>query len=366
MDRYAIDSHKLIYHPTRVAAWLEAGGDWERARSVYPLYMEISPVGACNHRCTFCSVDYLGYEPKRIDADILVERLAEMGQLGVKSIMYAGEGEPLLHTRIIDIVHATKNAGIDVAFTSNAVAMNDRFIAEALPLTSWFKVSLNAGTAGTYAKIHRTDEKDFHRVVGNLKQAVVERSRTEFSCTLGAQILLLPENAGEIEMLARLCRDEIGLDYLVVKPYSQHLSSHTQLYKNIDYSVYLGLKDELDALSSDHFQVIFRDNTMRKHVSGNADRYSRCHATPFFWAYVMSSGAVYGCSAYLLDQRFAYGNLHEKTFRAIWEGDRRRENLKFIREHLDISDCRINCRMDEVNRYLDGVVSNKIPHVNFI
>lgn len=366
MDKYGIDSHKLIYHPQRVAQFLDAGDNWEKAKRIYPIYVEVSPVGACNHRCTFCAVDYIGYQSRMLDVRLFSERLAEMGQLGVKSIMYAGEGEPLLHKRINEIVKATKDAGIDVSFTTNATVLNNKFIEHSLPLSSWIKVSINAGTASTYAKIHQTRERDFGRVINNLKRAVEAKHQHGWKCVIGAQSLLLPDNAQEMETLARICRDEIGLDYLVVKPYSQHLFSDTHTYENIDYSDYLALAGTLKQLNTDSFQVVFRENTMQKYTQSTSERYAKCSATPFFWAYIMADGAVCGCSAYLLDKQFMYGNINERTFQSVWEGAEREANFHYVRNELNIDKCRRNCRMDEVNRYLFNLTEGLIEHVNFI
>src|SRR5690349_17098614 len=97
MDLYAIDSTKIGLHPQRVAQWLDAGDDLDALMQVAPIYVEISPVGQCNHRCSFCSVDYIGYKLRKIDRSVFRDAVYSMASIGVKSVMFAGEGEPLLH-----------------------------------------------------------------------------------------------------------------------------------------------------------------------------------------------------------------------------------------------------------------------------
>lgn len=356
-DKYRIDNHKLIYHVERVNDWLE------RKKEVYPIYVEIAPAGACNHRCVFCAVDYIGYNTVFLDTELLKARLAEMGRLGVKSVMYAGEGEPLLHKNLPEIIRHTKASGIDVSITTNALPMTPKWAESALEFITWIKVSINAGTPKTYAEIHQTKEGDFDKVVANMEAAVKLRERKKWSCTIGSQMLLLPQNGREAIGLARTMKS-IGVDYLVIKPYSQHKKSLTHVYEGIDYCQSAELKEGLKELNDEKFSVIFRENTIRK-LEETKSYYDKCYSTPFFWGYIMAEGSVYGCSAYLLDDRFCYGNINQNTFQEIWEGEKRRKSIEYVAHELDIHECRKNCRMDEINRYL-WEIKHPSAHVNFI
>jgi radical SAM protein with 4Fe4S-binding SPASM domain len=340
MDPLKIDSHKLEFHPHRVAQWLDAKDDWEKAKKVYPIYVEVSPMGACNHRCTFCAVDYIGYKAVSLDEEILIDRLEEMYLLGVKSVMFAGEGEPLLHKGINAITQNAIGSGLDVAFTTNGVLL-DKLDLDGV---SWVKVSLNAGTRATYAKVHRTKEKDWDRVWENLRDAVKRKG----DCTIGVQMVCLPENAGEEQELQARCED-VGVDYCVLKPYSQHKMSITKQYEGYKPINLVGGKN-----------VIVREEAIK--TEGHA--YDKCNATPFYWAYIMATGEVYSCSAYLLDKRFRLGNINDHSFREIWESPERFRNWELVRKTLDISECRVNCRMDKANRYLWGFDHQQ--HVNFV
>lgn len=362
-DKYFIDSHKLIYHPIRVSKWLESNNNWSLQKKIYPIYVEITPIGSCNHRCTFCSVDYIGYKSIKQDEMILKERIEEMGRLGVKSIMFAGEGEPTLYKPLPEILDVCTKAGIDTSLTTNAVPFDEKNTESFVRNCSWIKVSINAGDRETYSKIHTTKESDFDKVVENLARAVKIRKEKNYKCTIGSQMLLLPENKHTAVSLAKKMK-EIGVDYLVIKPYTQSLYGKSRVYQGLTYESMMDLEEELNKLETDDFKVVFRANTMKK-LEEEKQPYSKCYSTPYFWAYIMADGSVYGCSAYLQNEKFNYGNINSQTFEEIWEGQKRKEGVSFIENELDITMCRRNCRMDEVNRYLWNL-KNPNPHVNFI
>ena len=361
-DPWQIDGSKLDLHPERVAQWL-AADTWEKAKKVYPIYFEITTSAACNHRCTFCSTDAIGYPAILMDEKVLVERMKEAKQLGIKSVMFGGTGEPLVHKRIPDICKGAKEAGLDYAFTTNGVLLTDKkgFPKTGLLGATWIKVSLNAGTQDSYAQIHRTDAKDWDVVWAGIKVFVVMRNTTGSKTTIGVQCVVLPENAYEMRNLAKLCI-EAGVDYMVLKPYTQATFMLSHTYENVDYA---SMRSELHAvtqMSTKNFKVIYRRNAINEEI-GKTHAYDKCRATPNFWVYSMADGRVFTCSAHLLDERFCIGNLNDETFQEIWEGEKRRENWEMM-QGFDIKQCRLNCRMNGPNKYLHQLMH--APHRSFI
>lgn len=354
-DPYRIDSHKLLFHPRRVADWLEG-------RPTAPIYMEISPSGSCNHRCAFCGLDFMGYKKRLLPTELLLKRQGEMAALGLRSVMYAGEGEPFLHPDMPAIARSARKDGLDVAFTTNASRFTRTILEDTLPACTWVKASVNAGTRETYARVHGVKPAEFTKVLENLRMAADIKRQRNLGVTLGLQTILLPENAAEMESLALFSR-EAGLDYFVVKPYSQHPQGLSKSYEAVRYEELEAMAGKLEALATPEFSVIFRRESMTRW--NNADKsYPRCLATPF-WSYLDSGGGVWGCSVHLGDERFLHGNILSETMEEIWFGERRASSLNFVSRQLDATGCRTNCRMEMVNRYLHEL-SHPGGHVNFI
>ncbi len=351
---YNIDSHKLHLHPQRVAAWMQG-------ENIYPIYVEVSPSGACNHRCTFCTMDFMGYKARFLPTEIMCTRLTEMGKLGVKSIMFAGEGEPLLHKDIALLATTAHDADIDISFTTNAVLLTPKLAQELLPITSWIKISCNAGTRKDYASIHKTQAEDFDKAIKNLAFAAEERARQSAQCTLGIQSVLLPENQENMIELARIAR-ESGADYFVIKPYT-HNPQSLKDERQIKYAHYGALAESLQQESRPNFRIIFRHEAMER-WDAKADIFNRCLALPF-WAYIDSSAAVKGCIRHLQHPQFYYGSLLEHSFASIWQGKERREKVRACTENFDVQQCHVTCRMEVINNYL-WRLRHPYPHDNFI
>ena len=107
---------------------MESQNNWDKQKEIYPIYVEISPYGGCNHRCTFCGLDYMGYDKKSLNYDVLKNTLTNMAENGVKSVMFAGEGEPLLFKDLDIIVEHCSTVGIDTSLTTNFVPLNKKNI----------------------------------------------------------------------------------------------------------------------------------------------------------------------------------------------------------------------------------------------
>ena len=347
-----MDSHKLIYHPERVTDWLSG-------KQIYPIEMEVGLSGACNHRCIFCAVDYMEYKPNLLSNDILFPNLELMGKKGLKSIIYAGEGEPLTHPDAPEIILRTKACGIDAAMSTNGVLFTKEKAKSCMMSLSWIRFSIAGATDETYEKIHQCRKGDLQRALKNMADAADIKREQKLTTTLGVQLLLLPENKNEIVPLARMIR-EMGFDYFTVKPFSQHPSSKAKL--TVDYSEAEEIGREAREFETESFKVYFRSKSIE---NLNMEKpYTSCEGVNFM-TYLDASGNLFPCIVFMGQEDFIYGNLHEQTFPEIWESKRAKKIRAVFDNEFIHAHCRKTCRLDEINKYLHAL-KHPGTHVNFI
>lgn len=351
-ENIRMDSHKLIYHPDVVARWA-------KGENIYPIELEIGLTNACNHRCIFCAVDYTGYKPDRIDSELLIKNLEELSVKGVKSIIYAGEGEPLLHKDAPDIINRTKSLGIDAAVSTNGALLTPEISRDCLKSLTWIRFSVAGITDETYDKVQCGRPGDLAKVLFHMEEAVKVKREQDLHTTLGVQLLLLPDNKDEIVQMAKELR-KIGVDYFTIKPFSQHPQSQHIL--QVDYKEMLELESAVKEFQTDEFKIYFRAHSMQKLEEKRC--YKHCWALPFM-VYIDAKGNLWPCIVFMGKDELKYGNLNQESFVSIWEGKRRREIIDYFM-NMDLEkNCRELCRLDEMNRYLEEL-KHPGEHVNFI
>ncbi len=355
MDKFQIDGHKLYWHLDRVQ-------EWQEKKYISPIYIEVSPVSYCNQRCIFCGVDFAMKDKHMLNTDIFIEKIKELGEAGLKSIMFAGEGEPFLHKELDKFIETAKNSGIDTSITTNGSVGDEEVFNKIIPDLSWIKFSVDAGTKDIYEIIHQSPKHVFDKVTENIKTIVDIRNKNKLKTAIGVQFLIIEENLKDIENAVNLFSD-IGVDYIVFKPFSKH--PQMEKIKDINYT-----KDTLDYIENicgknkERINIIFRRNSFEKYIE-KSKKFERCYALPF-WGYIDSKGDFYTCSIFLGDDRFKSGNIYDYNIKDILFSDKRKSSIDYGLNGLEIAkECRVNCRMARVNEFLE-MLSHKPEHINFI
>ena len=351
MDKYNLDSHKLHYHYDRVCEFMNRG-------DCYPIYMEVSPVGSCNHRCIFCAYDYIGYPNRRLETNRFLNFIDEVSQAGLKSMLYAGEGEPLLHPDIDKFIIYTKKQNIDVAVFTNGELFDKKLNDKLLDKLTFIRFSINGGDKETYKQIHKKDV--FDKVIKNLKYAGELKHKYNLDVTIGVQFVLLNENLDSIENLINVIKN-YGIDYISIKPFV--LQNENQLYRDNGLNINLKkLFQKLESYSTDSFKVIARVNSFENY--GKRD-YKHCYGCNFITT-LNSAGDIGSCLPYWDKQEFVYGNIYKNSFSEIWNSQKRKKIKNFLENSLDVSKCPPNCRQNSINKFLYELKYPTIQHINFI
>lgn len=341
------DSHKLMYHPRHLVKWLN--GEY------VPLHAEIGITNRCNHKCKFCILDWITHGSVDIGKDVLTRTFSDMSEMGVKSIYYAGEGEPTLHPDFPYFVEYGRSLGMSQSLSTNGTLFKKDMAGRVLPHLSWIRFSVDAGTPDTYSGIHGIAPKFYDVVLDNIRECVNIKRKNGYGVDIGVQMVLMNENIMEAETLARWCKDA-GVDNFQVKPAHNHPKSSysTGMYKFVHDS----LQDSLEQLQTDDFSVVVRVKSAERLVQPK--KYSICHGFDYY-VIIDALGNIIPCAIFYNEPDYIYGNLNTHSFREIWTGERRLDIIRKIADRKFATCGKYACRLDVLNRYLDRI---KYPERN--
>ena len=182
-----------------------------------PYHVEIHPADRCNIDCFFCSTATLRGTDE-FPLSRLEQLVGELKAAGTRSIRLSGGGEPLFHRKTKDFLRTIVRAGIPIEdLTTNAVLLSGEVTEILLTPNACdqITVSLNTGDAATYASMMQTTERNFARVVDNVRAFVAERKRRRLAGPkINLQFLVWRGNYRSIPQMYALAR-EIDADTIL-------------------------------------------------------------------------------------------------------------------------------------------------------
>ena len=134
---------------------------------LHPVHVQIAPTNVCQLDCGFCSC---ANRQNNVEMPYTTYYaiMAKFAQYGCKAVTITGGGEPTLHPKITEILHATKTLGIETGLVSNGLSL-DKVRPSALRTLTWCRISFS-------------DDRDFSKAfAANIEQCVSRAPQVDWA-----------------------------------------------------------------------------------------------------------------------------------------------------------------------------------------
>lgn len=365
-EKLILDGTKIQWHQDRVDAWM-------RGERIAPITIDMALNRTCNYACKFCYAILQENQRYEITKDVITRFMDDAAEIGVKGVSLVSDGESTLNPHFIHAVQYGASKGLSMAVGSNAYLLDEEKIRALLPGLTYFRVNITAGEPERYKQIMGVRDGFFERVCENIRTMARVKKEQGLTCTIGMQMVLMPEFEDQIMPLAKLTLD-LGADYLVIK----HCSDNEDGALGVDYDGYEKMYDKLraaEAMSTPATQI----SAKWSKIGDKGKRtYQRCYGPPFLLQ-ISGSGLVAPCGMLFNEQykKFHIGNIVKESFKEMVRGDRYWEVIDYLAsDNFNAqSMCGSLCLQHKVNEALDAVkkgavmpvpVGNSPQHLNFI
>lgn len=185
----------------------------------------VETTSRCNLRCPMCP--RTGNDAPSVDMPdtILYPLLEDFAAMGGDHIYLYGLGEPLLDTRIFEIIRRCRDLKVGTVLSTNGTLM-DAAARESL-LDSGCEhliVGIDGVTPETYA--YYREGGIYHEVVENVRALAAAKFTRSSKLTLVVQLIRMARNMDEIEAFTKFWKNVPGVDLVRIKDEDIGLPDH--------------------------------------------------------------------------------------------------------------------------------------------
>lgn len=320
---------------------------------VNPINLEINLTNICNHKCIWCTYGYLHSNKDTLDKSDVKNVLDDAYKMGVKSITWTGGGEPLAHKDFLELSEYAAKYGFKQGLNTNGALLNYNIIKSLAKNFSYVRFSVDSGSVKCTIKCHQTGEKDFEKIINNIKMLCEEKKKLNSNIVIGYSFLIDESNIDDMVEATKIAK-KIGVDYIQFKPIvnyykdNNQFSSKSKIWDKIEKNF-----AEIQLMQDEYFKVRILNHKFSNIKLQNENfgrKYDKCCGCDLL-ASIGANGSVDLCCAYKGLKKWSFGNIKQEGFINIWNGSKRKE----VKNKIDINKCPPMCKADEINRLVDFI-----------
>lgn len=354
-EKWRFDGCKLLWHMDRVEQHFKYG-KW-----IAPLHIDIGATKLCNAKCVYCYGIHQKMSREVIPEKVLCRLFLDAPRLGVRSLTLTGDGEPTLNPAVYDAVRVGHDAGLDIGFATNGIALDIDKTDTLLSTCTWLRFNLSAVDKESYKAIHGVDE--WERVQANIRATIKRRNNMKYKCTVGVQMVLIPQCLPQVIPEAKFALD-VGVDYFVIKQFSDPGCPEMSRF-SLDWYDGEGILDtleEAEGLSTYQTKIVPKWGMIR---SKGKRPYDACIDCPLIFQ-ISGNSKCYPCGFLFNNEEFCYGDLKTQSLEEILYSARYWKVIDRMRNDFNVhTECTGCCRHDFTNKFVWDYM-HPPDHLNFI
>jgi MoaA/NifB/PqqE/SkfB family radical SAM enzyme len=345
--KYLMDGCKMAWYGDRLQKFMH--GD-----RIMPVSLDMGIHKGCNMRCIFCYGTYQKPSNDFIPTEKLLGIARDAGIAGIKGIAIIGDGEPTMNKGLYKFVEALTAAGVEPAIATNGLLLDDKKTEILTANCTWVRFTICA-TGDKYSQIHtKVPEGSFEKIKATIAHAVKHKGK----CTIGMQMVLVPECFDQIVPLAEL-GIELGVDYVQIKQFSD---AGAGMPMHFDMNIYKQVEEDLkkvEQMSTDATEIIVKWKAMEDTKNITMEQkweFKRCLDLPFLFQ-ISGNGKCYPCGYLFNKEEYCYGDLQSQTLLEILNSERYWDVIRDI-SRMELKNlCTGQCRHSCGNEFMDKFVS---------
>lgn len=366
MSSAAYSDLKVIWHEDRI-------NEIREGRQAVPLQAHFIISDLCNHNCHFCAyrmdggfsteqfADGLNRNPNRmIPKEKCFEILDDLAELGVKAVQFTGGGEPTVHPDHLEIFEHALNLGLECGLVTNGYILKPGWEV-ILPRFKWVRVSVDAGTSETYARVRglpqaKRGRSALARTLENISKVADRLDFTYSDCLLGIGYVVTNENFEELPSAVEIF-SESGASYVRL---SAMFSDQGSEYYNGNYTAIHRLIQHAKEFETDSFSVVDLFGNRIEDLDLGAPDYEFC-AYQQLVTYIGGNQKVYRCCTTSYTKHGEIGDLSGQRFKTWFKSRQKEMSI----DGFDASSCR-TCQFNGKNKAVNYMLDTEPTHVSFV